>query len=196
MFRSIAWFLLSFVISSITCSNRTPTVHLDDATLHGTFDGVANRFLGIPFAKPPTGNLRFRLPVPNSPYSGNISLTQFGNSCPQQLTNITIPDTLPRNVSDTISNLTGRIFSPMPGSEDCLYLNVFAPPQATPRSSLPVVAWIPGGGFEIGTASTFNGTAIIERSLQLGEPVIYISINYRSIRIHPEVQFSLRIFTW
>ena len=114
-----------------------------------------------------TGDLRFRLPVPNSPYTGNVDATQFGSPCSQQLTNITIPDTLSKNVSDVITGLTGRIFSPMPGSENCLFLNVFAPPQANTKSNLPVVMvsailytlcgmiltrlyslkWIPGGGF-------------------------------------------------
>ncbi|KAF9057265.1 carotenoid ester lipase precursor [Panaeolus papilionaceus] len=68
-----------------------------------------------------------------------------------------------------------------PFDEDCLTINVVTPTIATPSSKLPVVLWIYGGGFERGTASfpLYDGGVIVERSILLGTPVIYASINYR-----------------
>ncbi|CAL1707382.1 unnamed protein product [Somion occarium] len=169
----------TIVESSAQNSSISATVQLDEAIFHGVSDGVANRFLGIPFAKPPVANLRLRPPVPNDPYVGNISATSFGSLCPQQLTNITIPDTVSQNVSSIITTFTARLFAPRPGSEDCLFLNVWAPVGINSSAGLPVVAWIPGGGFETSGASEFNGTVIVQRSLELGEPIIFVSLNYR-----------------
>ncbi|KAJ7207638.1 hypothetical protein GGX14DRAFT_384142 [Mycena pura] len=56
---------------------------------------------------------------------------------------------------------------------------VVKPATATPTSNLPVVMWIFGGGFEIGSPSLYDGATIVERSLDIGKPVIFVSTNYR-----------------
>ena len=60
-----------------------------------------------------------------------------------------------------------------------LYLNVFRPAGVSDNAKLPVVVWIYGGGFSTGDASLFNASALVSRSVQLGNPVVYVSFNYR-----------------
>ncbi|KAA1472212.1 carotenoid ester lipase precursor [Dentipellis sp. KUC8613] len=154
-----------------------PTVQLDNGTFIGQASGKVNKFLGIPFAQPPTGDLRFRLPKPNDPYSGTQTVTAFGPSCPQQDITIPIPPGLAQDAVDFLVNTVyGLIF---PDSEDCLTINVVAPATAKPGDKLPVVTWIFGGGFELGGTSTYDGASIVQKSIDLGEPVVYVSMNYR-----------------
>ncbi|EEB91447.1 hypothetical protein MPER_10187, partial [Moniliophthora perniciosa FA553] len=60
-----------------------------------------------------------------------------------------------------------------------LTLNVITPAGVTPDSKLPVLVWIFGGGFESGPSAFYDGTKIVERSIDLGEPVIFVGMNYR-----------------
>ena len=91
-----------------------------------------HEFLGLPFAAPPTGTLRFRLPQPTASWTTPRDATQFGNRCPQG----------------------ESPFSSGPMSEDCLYLNVYVPKGApAPR---PVMVWIYGGAFTVGAANDYD----------------------------------------
>ncbi|KAL0577126.1 hypothetical protein V5O48_004879 [Marasmius crinis-equi] len=154
-----------------------PTVKLDSATVTGTSSGRVSKFLGIPFAKPPTGDRRFRLPEPIDPYATSFSALSMGPGCPQQAVTLPILTGLPADaVNFVVNSIFGVVF---PDSEDCLTINVIAPANATTSSKLPVVAWIFGGGFELGSPQMYDGTSIVERSIQLGQPVIYVSMNYR-----------------
>ena len=94
-------------------------------TTSGVFQGVSvangtERWLGIPFAQPPVGALRFKAPVSvKSPSDGVTNATTFGNACPQRISNLGAPI-----------------------SEDCLYINVWRPQGTSPSEKLPVLAWI------------------------------------------------------
>ncbi|KAF8608654.1 alpha/beta-hydrolase [Ceratobasidium sp. AG-I] len=113
-------------------------------------------FLGIPFAKPPVGSLRFKPPVPWS--QGNtrtVNATQAGYSCE--------------------SSLAG--FSTNPESEDCLTLNIWKPTNVTGK--IPVMVYIYGGAFYIGDIASYPGNFFVERSTTIGKPVIYVAMNYR-----------------
>ncbi|TFY69725.1 hypothetical protein EVG20_g3020 [Dentipellis fragilis] len=147
------------------------------AIFFGQASGKVNKFLGIPFAQPPTGDLRFRLPKPNYPYSGTQTVTAFGPSCPQQDITIPIPAGLTQDAVDFLVNTVyGSIF---PDSEDCLTINVVAPATAKPGDKLPVVTWIFGGGFQLGGTTIYDGVSIVQKSIDLGKPVVYVSMNYR-----------------
>ncbi|KAG9227351.1 hypothetical protein CCMSSC00406_0004110 [Pleurotus cornucopiae] len=156
---------------------RANSVTLDSATFTGTTSGRVTKFLGIPYAQPPTGDRRFRLPEPIPPYTGTVRATAFGPACPQQSARLPLPDGLASDVVDLIVNTAYKAI--FPDSEDCLSINVVVPTSATPTSKLPVAVWIFGGGFELGSPSLYDGGLIVERSIQLGEPVIYVSMNYR-----------------
>jgi para-nitrobenzyl esterase len=118
-------------------------------------------FLGIPFAAPPVGKLRWRAPQPVAPWQGVKQATAFAPACAQAAAWITTPK-----------------------SEDCLYLNVWAPQKA---SKLPVIVWIHGGGFYGGTAAMpmFDGRALAQRG------VVVVNLNYRlgifGFFAHPEL---------
>ncbi|KIK61900.1 hypothetical protein GYMLUDRAFT_243066 [Collybiopsis luxurians FD-317 M1] len=168
---------LQFFLGLTQAVLDVPTVILDSAVVTGQSFGNVERFLGMPYAQPPTGSLRFNLPQPISAYDGDFSAQAYGPSCPQQnISALNLPSGLPKEVLDILDTVFTNV---SPQDEDCLTVNVIRPANTLPTSSLPVVVWIHGGGFQIGRTQMYDGTPIVERSIQLGEPIIYVSMNYR-----------------
>lgn len=101
------------------------------------------QFLGIPFAEQPVGERRWLPPIPKS-REASIKATSFGNSCPQYLSN-----------KSTIWTVDAPEFGISPGiGENCLSVNVWTPHRPRDSSkSLPVIAWLYGGGFQTGGGS-------------------------------------------
>ncbi|KAI9443552.1 carotenoid ester lipase precursor [Lactarius indigo] len=160
--------------------SQDPQINLDDATLFGIIKGDTHQFLGIPFAYPPTGERRLRQAEPLPPYEGYYHVQAYGKSCPQQ--GITLPDVIhdePQLV-EAFNDIVNKLYQDLtPSDEDCLTVNVIKPADATPGSKYPVLVWIYGGGFEIGGPSSYDGGKIVARSIDLKQPVIYVSIGYR-----------------
>jgi carboxylesterase type B len=134
--------------------------------LNGTYRGICSPthhqdfFLGIPFARPPVGSLRFRTPVPlNETWTTPRQAISYSAACVGYGSDDTNYPAL---------------------SEDCLYLNIIRPTGYT-GSSLPVAIWIHGGGYYMGSSldPRYNLSAIVQRSVSVGKPFIGISINYR-----------------
>lgn len=131
--------------------SRAETEQVETAL--GPVRGVAGdvrRFLGVPFAEPPVGEHRWRAPRPKQPWTGVLDATRFG----------------PDPVQPAGAALRG------PGqSEDCLYLNIWCPREAA--GPLPVLVWLPGGGFVMGAGSSedCDGTALAQRGV--------VVVNYR-----------------
>ncbi|KDR66386.1 hypothetical protein GALMADRAFT_1159461 [Galerina marginata CBS 339.88] len=158
---------LALALYAACCVLGSPaqTVATVDVTLKtGVFRGVTasgglEKFLGIPFAQPPVGNLRFKAPVAVTQGSSAIhDASKFGNACAQ-----------PAN-----SGLGA------PVAESCLFLNVFRPQGVAANAKLPVLFWIHGGAFTTGAASSGSDpTEIIARSVAIGKPIIFVSTNYR-----------------
>jgi para-nitrobenzyl esterase len=122
-------------------------------------DGV-RVFRGIPFAEPPVGERRFRAPEPVKAWPSVRDATQFGAAAPQpQL---------------ALAALPGMDVGPQ--SEDCLYLNVYAPAGASPQARKPVMVWIHGGGFVIGSGAQSIYDA---RMLARHGDVVVVTLNYR-----------------
>ncbi len=149
------------VVSTTTEIQQGTLIRLPDGMVQGEIDGGARRFLGIPFAAPPVGELRWRPPVPPVPWEGVLEATKFGGRCAQRTTTISVGSE----------------------DEDCLYLNVWAPDPA-PATPLPVMVWFYGGGNESGSASEplpfgIEGISYDGRVLAEARHVIVVTINYR-----------------
>ncbi|KAF5319917.1 hypothetical protein D9611_011051 [Ephemerocybe angulata] len=158
-------------------ARAAPTITVSGGTFVGATSGTVQQFYGIPFAEPPVGNLRFRLPKGITSYNGTIDATNYGPSCPQQAVSLPIVQGLAAEAIDYLVNsIFGQVF---PDSEDCLTLNVVKPASATASSKLPVLVWIFGGGFELGSPSMYDGSAHVTKSQKMGQPVIFVSMNYR-----------------
>lgn len=135
----------------------THPIRVEGGRITGLVAGNVRAFLGIPYAAPPVGALRWRPPRPVRPWTGVRACTGFGASCPQGRT--------------TIGG--GRL--PASQSEDCLYLNVWTPARSG-RERLPVMVWIHGGGFITGSGSL---PASHGSNLSAQEDVVVVSFNYR-----------------
>ena len=132
-------------------SDAAPTVAINEGAVRGAITGGGYCFLGLPFAAPPTGDLRWRPPRPPAAWQGVRDATRFGPSCPQ-----------PANPA-----LSG------PTSEDCLYLNVYTPALGSDEGGLPVLIWIHGGRFTLGAGRDYDGTKLAA----LG--IVVVTINHR-----------------
>ena len=123
-------------------------------------DGV-RVFKGIPFAKPPVGELRWRAPVAPEPWAGVRDALEFGPCAVQS--------TIPGDIGELIGIATGET------GEDCLYLNVWTPSR-DPAGRRPVMVWIHGGGNTVGAGSQprVNG----EHLARIGD-VVVVTVNYR-----------------
>ncbi|CAK9293789.1 unnamed protein product [Gordionus sp. m RMFG-2023] len=108
-------------------------------------------FMGVPYAKPPLGKLRFKPPMPMEPWGGERPATKLAPSCYQL-------DPLTQNIS---------------GNEDCLYLNVYAP-RANTKEKLPVMVFIHGGYFLMGSGNNYPAYHLSARY-----NVIVVTVNYR-----------------
>lgn len=164
--------LLCFLNSSFA-AQEDPVINTSHGRVQGkllsVLGGYVRAFLGIPYAKPPIGKLRFRPPELAEKWDNVRDATAFPNTCCQ------IPDTVFPGFKGA------EMWNPnTPLSEDCLYLNVWAPhvnkSKAQPPPLAPVLVWIYGGGFTMGTSSLdiYDG-----RFLSKSENVVVVSMNYR-----------------
>jgi len=122
-------------------------------------DGKVKAFMGLPYAAPPVGDLRWKAPQPAAKWASERDATKYGAHCAQ---NVVFPD---------------MIFQDGVNSEDCLFLNVYSPADATTKSKLPVMFWIHGGGFAGGASSEprhngdflpLNGVVLVTNNYRLG----------------------------
>ncbi|RPD58751.1 carotenoid ester lipase precursor [Lentinus tigrinus ALCF2SS1-6] len=176
-----ATLLLHLCAVSALRTRWNPGVQLDQANVVGRPEGSTESFLGIPYAQPPIRDLRLRLPQIITSYNGTINATSFGNQCIQQAA--PLGPNIPSEVLQGLSVL-GTVFDTnvdVPQSEDCLNLNIIRPANVSRNEKLPVLFWIYGGGFGDGSNSMaeYNGTVIVQRSIEIGEPVIWVAVNYR-----------------
>jgi para-nitrobenzyl esterase len=165
--RSSPWPLLAIllVVASLTtaCSSEAPPV-ADHAThrklvqgeLVGFQEGGVHAWLGIPFVAPPVGRLRWKPPEPPVPWSGVREALSRGFACPQL-------------------GFSGEFV----GDEDCLTLNVYAPPMApdaiaTGEDRRPVMVFIHGGGNTIGSAEVYSGARLAAEN-----DVVVVTVHYR-----------------
>jgi para-nitrobenzyl esterase len=138
----------------------SPKVKTEQGKVQGKTinDGKVNAFLGLPYAAPPVGDLRWKAPEPPAKWKGERDGTTFAPHCAQN------------HVFDDM------VFQDAAGpKEDCLYLNVYAPASSTDKSKLPVMYWIHGGGYSGGGSDEprHNGDFLPLKG------VVLVTINYR-----------------
>uniref|UniRef100_A0A2K5QVE6 Carboxylic ester hydrolase n=1 Tax=Cebus imitator TaxID=2715852 RepID=A0A2K5QVE6_CEBIM len=166
-------FLVALLLALIFAGHQSSPPVVD--TMHGkvlgkfiSLQGFAQPvavFLGIPFAKPPLGPLRFTPPQPAEPWSFVKNATSYPPMCSQ--------DAVAGQVlSEFFTNRKENI--PLKFSEDCLYLNIYTPADLAKKSRLPVMVWIHGGGLLLDGASTYDGLP-----LAAYENVVVVTIQYR-----------------
>jgi carboxylesterase type B len=146
------------------------------ATIAGK-SGDVESFNGIPFAKPPVGNLRLKPPQPLTSSLGKVDGTVIPKACPQFFFSLD-ESNFPTNVLGTILN-TPLFQVATNAGEDCLTINVQRPAGTTSSSKLPVLFWIFGGGFELGSTQMYDGTSLVKDSVLQGKPIIFVAVNYR-----------------
>ncbi|KAJ7595783.1 sterol esterase, partial [Mycena floridula] len=142
-------------------------VTLPYGTYQGGTTGNITQFLGIQFAQPPVNGLRLRKPIAPLPVKGVQPAIQAGPACPQQ-TIATLPF-----IKQAYSFGSDAIYS-----EDCLTVNVWRP-TAVSSKPLPVMIWLFGGGFAVGGNADQSPLVLLERSIAIGEPIIFVAPNYR-----------------
>ena len=143
-------------------SGAAPASALVRETTHGRVRGVHERgvlaWRGIPFAAPPTGARRFRAPQPAAPWRGVRDATRFGSAAPQDRGQFVGVD------------------ATTPTDEDCLTLNVVAPEGSGPGSRLPVLVYVHGGAYSVGSSREHprQGETMVREG-----GIVYVSLNYR-----------------
>ena len=151
--------------------DRTKNISAEQTTLRRIAQGeltgltAANGALvwrGIPFAEPPVGNLRWKAPLAPRLWTGRLAAVKNGNACFQGM--------------DLAAPYTDDDGDGFIGSEDCLYVNIFAPAESSPASRLPVMYWIYGGGNVGGhnAAPDYDGSVLAQKY-----KIIVVAINYR-----------------
>ncbi|GAB0091514.1 hypothetical protein DMENIID0001_063660 [Sergentomyia squamirostris] len=156
----VALFLSSFSVNETKVSDSLRVTLSHGGGLIGRYlssqSGRGIRaFMGVPYAEPPIGSLRFSHPVPKKPWAGFLRANQDGDQCLQY---------------DYLYKGNESI-----GSEDCLYLNVYVPQTPESNNPLPVMVFFHGGGFQSGT----GGKVFYGPDYLLDEDVILVSGNYR-----------------
>ena len=152
--RAAILLTVSFFLSSLT--GRAAPVPTETGLVAGTIEEGIQTFRGIPYAAPPTGELRWKPPQPAAHWEGIYQADHFGAHPVQSV------------------QYGDMIFRDAGPSEDCLTLNVWCP-TADPGAKLPVMVWIYGGGFQGGGSSEarHDGHNLAKKG------VIVVSMNYR-----------------
>ncbi len=168
MTRAAAIFLLLLAAcGQNTAPEAAPIV--DPATaarlVEGEIAGFTNKegvrvWRGLPFAAPPVGDLRWRAPRAPSGWQGTREALAHGEVCPQ--------------FANVFNAEEGLASGTLLGAEDCLYLDVYAPPGATAGVDLPVMVWVHGGGNVWGSAKQYDPSNLVKN-----ENVIIVVVQYR-----------------
>jgi para-nitrobenzyl esterase len=167
-FRSIVLVCTSIILFSCGSSNNTsnPVVTTNLGAIQGVQRyGTVNEYRGIPYAQPLTAQDRWTIAKPVTAWTGTLNATSFGASCPQQ-----------RRFDLTEESLI----------EDCLTLNVTTPINIPSSEKLPVLVWLPGGGFVGGSSNLYR----LDKLAHEGR-IIVVSMNYRigalGFMAHPSI---------
>ena len=151
--------ILTIVSSGL--ADAAPRVRSAEGWVQGSVEQGVATFRGIPYAAPPTGEWRWRPPRAVTPWTGTRDATAFGPICPQP-------------------SLDGTPIAADAISEDCLTINVWTPARHTRNAKLPVMVWIHGGAFFVGSSAQWldQGPSDLARN-----DIVLVSFNYRIGRL-------------
>ncbi|KAF2856445.1 alpha/beta-hydrolase [Plenodomus tracheiphilus IPT5] len=157
----LTWLVLAGSVVAAPSPFKAPIAHGKNGSIVGTYSPNFKQdfFLGVPFAQPPVGDLRFRQARPlNSTWEGVRDASKYADHC------------VGYGLDQTFYQ----------ASEDCLYLNIVRP-AGYENKKLPVAFWIHGGTYLNGGGADqrYNLSFIVDQSVAIGKPVIGVSINYR-----------------
>lgn len=142
-----------FISGNVHADAQHSIVFTDRGPVRGVATGDGRQFLGIPYAAPPVGELRWRPPQTTASWAQPRDASEFGSNCPQNT-----PFTRPSS------------------DENCLFLNVYTPHEGLAHGapcSAPVMVFIHGGSFRFGEGSAYDPTLLVRRG------VVVVTINYR-----------------
>ncbi|EQL02755.1 hypothetical protein G6O67_008267 [Ophiocordyceps sinensis] len=158
-------------------SSPVMPVKLASGTIVGRSHLGIDTFNGIPYADPPVGPLRLKPPQKLSRNLGTLDATGTAPTCPQ----MPIPDET-RNAIQRVSSalLDFPFFQvPDPQQEDCLTVSVQRSSGTKPDAKLPVLVWIYGGAFQLGSTNGYDASSLLNEAAGDGLPFVYVAINYR-----------------
>ncbi len=153
-----AWWLLSVKKAVTPGGPPTAVIQTSSGALRGYDQNGLAVYLGIPYAQPPVGSLRFKPPLPIQPWQDTFDAYAFGAFCPQGYDAVVVDDP-----KEELNN------------EDCLTLNVWSP-KAAAQAKRAVMVYIHGGGFVAGSSkeNLYHGDVIAKNG-----DVVVVTINYR-----------------
>lgn len=161
---------LATFAQGVTAQSDAPlTVQTTGGEVTGFINATAplvRQFLGLPFAEPPVGSLRFLPPIPPTKEPAPLNATAYAPACKQQLSSST----------SLYTEVLTQFLINGPDSEDCLYVNVYAPLNPV-GESLPVFIYIPGGGFTSGGSNSLY--KIPDQWIQRTQSHIVVIMQYR-----------------
>lgn len=143
---------LAALLASTVTAAAAPRATTDSGAVEGIAQKGITEYLGIPYAAPPVGGLRWRAPAAPKKWQGIRKAAAFGPTCAQVTT-------------------LGPFAGPANSNEDCLYLNVFAPPA---KEKLPVLVWIHGGGYFDGESNDYDAARLARQGR-----MVVVTMNYR-----------------
>ena len=159
--RILMWIVAASACAALTIGAvqaQTPpltgVVHTVEGDVQGVVTNGVSQFLGIPYAAPPVGELRWRPPQDVAHWTQTRAAIKFGKTCAQPVRGIfTVPST----------------------NEDCLFLNVYtADPLPAAAAKRPVMVWFYGGGMYSGESDDYDGSKLVRRG-----GVVVVTLNYR-----------------
>ncbi|KAK5997767.1 putative secreted lipase [Cladobotryum mycophilum] len=173
-------------LSTITTAAPTPdqleargskvSVSISSGTIVGSSLLGIDTFNGIPFADAPTGPLRLKPPQKLSKNLGTFNTPLLAPACPQMFVS-----SASRNILIQFLNgfLNLPLLSTITGQEDCLNLNVQRPAGVKKGDKLPVLFWIFGGGFQLGSTQIYDAGSMLSFAGDQNQPFIFVAVNYR-----------------